>query len=72
MSEININESNKSIIDKHFKHLVCDEYTESIFTGGQSIADEHLANIDIKGYSKKKETMCTQKVKEARLIFLPT
>ena len=37
MSEININESNKSIIDKHFKHLVCDEYTESIFTGGQSI-----------------------------------
>ena len=57
MSEININESNKSIIDKHFKHLVCDEYTESIFTGGQSIADEHLANIDIKGYSKKRNNV---------------
>ena len=53
MSEININESNKSIIEKHFNQLVCDEYTESIFRGGQSTADEYLANLDIKGYSKK-------------------
>ena len=57
MSEININESNKSIIEKHFNQLVCDEYTESIFRGGQSTADEYLANLDIKGYSKKRNNV---------------
>ena len=57
MSEININESNKSIIEKHFNQLVCDEYTESIFRGGQSTADEYLANLDINGYSKKRNNV---------------
>ena len=57
MSEIIINESNKLIIDKHFSHLICDEYTESIFKGGQSQADEKLRNINIKGYSKKRNNV---------------
>ena len=57
MSEININESNKSIIEKHFKNLVCDEYTESIFRGGQSTADEYLSDINIRGYSKKRNNV---------------
>ena len=57
MSEINIHDSNKLIIDKYFNNLTCDEYTESIFKGGQSQADERLANIDIKGYSKKRNNV---------------
>ena len=36
MSEINIHDSNKLIIDKYFNNLTCDEYTESMFSGGQS------------------------------------
>ena len=57
MSEININESNKVIIDKYFSNLVCDDYTESIFKGGQSHADEKLRNLDINGYSKKRNNV---------------
>ena len=57
MSEINIHDSNKLIIDKYFNNLTCDEYTESIFTGGQSQADERLANLDIKGYSKRRNNV---------------
>ncbi|MDB2532391.1 hypothetical protein N9X26_00285 [Candidatus Actinomarina sp.] len=57
MSEINIHDSNKLIIDKYFNNLTCDEYTESIFKGGQSQADERLANIDIKGYSKRRNNV---------------
>ena len=57
MSEINIHDSNKLIIDKYFNNLTCDEYTESIFRGGQSQADERLANIDIKGYSKRRNNV---------------
>ena len=57
MSEINIHDSNKLIIDKYFNNLTCDEYTESMFSGGQSHADERLANLDIKGYSKKRNNV---------------
>ena len=57
MSEINIHDSNKLIIDKYFNNLTCDEYTESVFKGGQSQADERLANIDIKGYSKRRNNV---------------
>ena len=60
MSEININNSNKSIINNHFKHLVCDEYSESIFRGGQSKADEQLMNLDIRGYAKKRNNVYPQ------------
>ena len=57
MSEINIHDSNKLIIDKYFNNLTCDEYTESVFKGGQSQADGRLANIDIKGYSKRRNNV---------------
>jgi len=40
MSEINLNESNETIIHKYFQGLVCDEFSISIFSGGQSTADE--------------------------------
>ena len=46
MSEINLNESNETIIHKYFQGLVCDEFSISIFSGGQSTADEKLNNID--------------------------
>lgn len=57
MSEINLNESNETIIHKYFQGLVCDEFSISIFSGGQSTADEKLNNIDITGYAKKRNNV---------------
>jgi len=54
MSEINLKDSNQAICKKHFADLVCDEFTVSIFSGGQTAADEKLASLDITGYAKKK------------------
>ena len=61
MSEINLNDSNESIINQHFKDLVCDDFTVSIFKGGQSEADFRLQNLDITGYAKKRNNVYPEK-----------
>tara|TARA_B100000902_G_scaffold386073_1_gene428237 strand:+ start:471 stop:1664 length:1194 start_codon:yes stop_codon:yes gene_type:complete len=61
MSEINLNESNETIIHKYFQGLVCDDFTKSIFTGGQSVADDKLNNLDITGYAKKRNNVYPSK-----------
>jgi len=57
MSEINLKDSNQAICKKHFADLVCDEFTMSIFSGGQTAADEKLASLDITGYAKKRNNV---------------
>ena len=57
MPEINLNLTNKEIINKYFNEITCDEYQESIFKGGQSNADQALNNLDIHGYSKKRNNV---------------
>ena len=78
MSEINLKDSNQAICKKHFADLVCDEFTMSIFSGGQTAADEKLASLDITGYAKKRNNVLdfeawdtAAKEKGVRLIYLP-
>ena len=57
MPEINLKTSNKEIIGKFFENITCDDYQESIFKGGQSIADQALNKLDITGYHKKRNNV---------------
>ena len=70
MPEINLNLTNKEIINKYFNEITCDEYQESIFKGGQSNADQALNNLDIHGYSKKKKQCISDRKKEDLHIYL--
>ena len=54
---ITFNQSNESLINSHFQDLCCDNFKQSRFKGGQSVADLALSSLDIAGYAKKRNNV---------------
>ena len=57
MIRLDLNQSNESLIDSHFQDLCCDNFKQSRFKGGQSVADLALSSLDITGYAKKRNNV---------------
>ena len=54
MIRLDLNQSNENLINSHFQELCCDNFKQSRFKGGQSVADLALSSLDITGYAKKR------------------
>ena len=57
MIRLDLNQSNENLINSHFQELCCDNFKQSRFKGGQSVADLALSSLDIAGYAKKRNNV---------------
>ena len=57
MIRLDLNQSNENLINSHFQELCCDNFQQSRFKGGQSVADLALSSLDITGYAKRRNNV---------------
>ena len=57
MIRLDLNQSNENLINSHFQELCCDNFHQSRFKGGQSVADLALSSLDINGYAKRRNNV---------------
>jgi len=57
MIRLDLNQSNENLINSYFQELCCDNFQQSRFKGGQSVADLALSSLDITGYAKKRNNV---------------